>query len=311
MKQSNAYVLTFTVVMTIVCAGLLGGTANGLNGKIAASKKLDARKQILSAVTNIEGKSPSEINALFESSIKGYVVNHEGNIIETKKNKKGEDVPLIAEEVNPRAQYKESSLAKKKFPVFEFSEEGKTTAYVLPIYGNGLWDEIWGYIGVNTDLKTVKGIGFGHKAETPGLGARITEKPVQERFNGKVIYNEGKVALNFLKGEGNKDIKEYDVDGLSGATMTSKGVNAMLSNYLGYYKPYFNKIGGDAPKEEKKVEEVVPEPVVTDSTVADSNAVAVVADSLNGDSSVHADNSGTPDHATVELNKEEAKKEAH
>jgi Na+-transporting NADH:ubiquinone oxidoreductase subunit C len=280
--------------MTVVCAGLLGGTANGLKEKITAAKKLDARKQILGAVTEIEGQ---DVNALYESNIKGYVVNSAGDVVETEENKKGEQIPVIAEEINPRTEYKKSSLGDKLFPVFEYSEGGKVQAYVLPIYGNGLWDEVWGYIAIEPDFKTVKGIGFGHKAETPGLGARITEGEVQNRFKGKTIYSAaGEVKLNFMKGEKNADIGESDVDGLSGASMTTKGVNAMLANYLSYYKAYFDKAGNATPvKEEVKVEEVVPAPVVTDSTATDSNAVAVVADSLQADTSVHADNSSAID----------------
>lgn len=274
--------------MTIVCAGLLGGTANGLNGKIAASKKLDARKQILSAVIKIDGKTPQEINTLFTSEIKGYVVNSKGDIITTEKNKKGVDIPLVAEEVNPRNEYKKSSLSEKNFPVFEYIKNGKIEAYVLPIYGNGLWDEVWGYIAVNTDLKTVKGIGFGHKAETPGLGARITEKAVQDRFKDKVIYNtDGKVVLEFLKGEGNLNVQEYEVDGLSGATMTSKGVNSMLSNYLGYYKPYFAKASSN---------------VSLSTTATTSNTVALADNSTKSDTPEYAGVSSVVDQ-TLDVKK--------
>lgn len=286
MKQSNAYVLTFTVILTVLCAGLLGGTANVLKDKISSAKKLDARKGILNAVTNTEGK---DINALFLSNIKGYVVNSKGEVVKTIKNKKGEDVEISAEDINPRAEYKKTSLEDKYFPVFEYSENGEIQAYVLPIYGNGLWDEIYGFIAVKSDFNTVKGIGFGHKAETPGLGARITEAEVQSRFQDRLIYNaEGTVALKFLKGEKNviADDNKSDVDGLSGASMTTKGVNAMLSNYMGYYKAFFDKNQSATPKEEVKEEIVIaPTPVVVDSSAAIVDSVktdsvnAVVVDS--------------------------------
>lgn len=283
MKQSNAYVLTFTVILTVLCAGLLGGTANVLKEKISSAKKLDARKGILNAVTNTEGK---DINALFLSNIKGYVVNSKGETVETIKNKKGEDVKIVAEEINPRAEYKKTSLEDKLFPVFEYSENGEIQGYVLPIYGNGLWDEVYGFIAVKSDFNTVKGIQFGHIGETPGLGARITEAEVQGRFEGRVIYNaEGNVALQFLKGEKNviADDNKSDVDGLSGASMTTKGVNSMLSNYMGYYKAFFERNQSATPKEEVKEEVVIaPTPVVVDSS-------AVIVDSVKTDSSVHVE----------------------
>ena len=112
------------------------------------------------------------------------------------------------------------------------------------MFGKGLWDDVWGYIALETDLITIKGASFGHKGETPGLGARITE--VQDRFKGKKIVDaSGKlISVSFAKGEGTTDYSSDDnqVDGLSGATMTTKGVNSMLSNYFGYYDNYFKTI---------------------------------------------------------------------
>ncbi|MEP5104305.1 MAG: FMN-binding protein, partial [Ekhidna sp.] len=106
-----------------------------------------------------------------------------------------------------------------------------------------LWDWISSFIALGPDLNTVMGIAFDHKSETPGLGARITEPTVQQRYVGKEIYNDqGElVSISMVKGEGNAGLTEHQVDGMSGATITGKGVNAMLENYLTYYQAFMEK----------------------------------------------------------------------
>ena len=123
------------------------------------------------------------------------------------------------------------------------SEEGKIDAYVFPMWGNGLWDWISAYIALDSDLNTVRGIAFDHKAETPGLGARIASDVIQGRYVGKEIYNEDGelVSVTMVKGENNEGLSEHQVDGMSGATMTGKGVNAMLQQYLKCYQPFIKK----------------------------------------------------------------------
>jgi Na+-transporting NADH:ubiquinone oxidoreductase subunit C len=117
----------------------------------------------------------------------------------------------------------------------------------LPVYGYGLWNNIWGFVALKSDFKTVQGVKFQHAAETPGLGARIeSDDEVQNRYKGKSIYDGDKlVSVTMMKGEGN-DYSEnpHRVDGLSGATLTAKGVNNMLLEYFQAYQNYINKKKG-------------------------------------------------------------------
>ena len=124
--------------------------------------------------------------------------------------------------------------------VYDKGDATKIKAFIFPVYGKGLWDFIWGYVAVESDLKTVGGLVLDHKGETPGLGARITEQEVQNRFIGKEIFNSaGELdAPHFQKGEGNTYDGAHQVDGLSGATITAKGVNNMLDDYLAMYKSF-------------------------------------------------------------------------
>ena len=197
---------------------------------------MDQKKQILGAVISgdeIAAMTPDEVNAYYGSHIASTVVDVNGKEI----------AGATAEGVDVAKNYKKP-VEERQFPVYIFHEEGNVSSvksYIFPLYGAGLWDAIWGYLALDTDMNTVGGITLAHAGETPGLGARITEPGVQARFTGKEIFNESGelVAIQMQKGEG-KDYSSnpHQVDGMSGATITGNGVNNMLKNYLGYYQAY-------------------------------------------------------------------------
>ena len=112
--------------------------------------------------------------------------------------------------------------------------------YIIPLRGTGLWGPIWGYISLDNDMNTVYGAVFDHKAETPGLGAEINRDFFEKPFNGKRIFDlQGDfVSIAVVKG-GAKENDYHGVDGISGGTITSDGVTAMLKERLDKYLPYF------------------------------------------------------------------------
>ena len=177
--------------------------------------------------------------SLYSERVESKVIDINGNELST--DAKGN--PYVAETVNIQ---KNSKLDAKDraYPVFMFKDaQGEVEAYVFPTFGAGLWDWISSYVAFGKDLNTVKGIAFDHKGETPGLGARITETEVQNRFIGKEIFDkQGQlVSIDMVKGEGKTGLSVHEVDGLSGATMTTKGVNAMLEKYLECYSAFIKK----------------------------------------------------------------------
>ncbi len=245
MQQSNAYIITFSVILTVVLGLLLSGTSQLLGPIQKKAVELDTKKQILGAVLpaeEIDAMDADQILAYYENRIASKVVDLEGNEIENDEDGN----PIVAENVDIAKNYK-FAPEKRKFPVFIYHAEGneeEVESYVLPVFGAGLWDAIWGYVALQTDVNTIEGVTFGHAGETPGLGARITAQNVQDRYTGKNIFDEsGELqSVNMQKGEG-RDYSEdpHRVDGLSGATITANGVNAMLYNYLQYYKNYLGK----------------------------------------------------------------------
>jgi Na+-transporting NADH:ubiquinone oxidoreductase subunit C len=243
-QQSNTYIIVFISVVTIVLGGLLSAANQVLKPAQQRSMELDAKRQILTAVVSLEGKKGKEILDLYSQTIGAVVVDINGDVIET--NEKGE--PMTADQVNVAKNYK-LAPEKRMYPVYTYHQPGKpdaVEAYIFPMYGNGLWGPVWGYLALSTDLNTIQGVVFDHESETPGLGARITTELVQTRYKGKKMFDPSGnlVSVSMLKGESNPEssLDEHHIDGLSGATITGKGVNAMLRNYLGYYSGYIRKI---------------------------------------------------------------------
>jgi Na+-transporting NADH:ubiquinone oxidoreductase subunit C len=243
-QQSNAYVITFSVILTIVLGLLLSGTAEVLKPIQKKAEALDTKKQILGAVISAEEirkMKAEEIDAFYESHIASKVVNIKGEEISEQ-----DGVAVTAESVDVGRNYKKAP-EDRLYPVFIFHKEGDpdaVQAYILPVYGAGLWDSIWGYLALQTDLTTIEGVTFSHAGETPGLGARITARDVQGRFEGKRVFDDsGNLAsVRMQKGEGRDYSGDpHKVDGLSGATITAEGVNKMLDAYLRHYKAYLDK----------------------------------------------------------------------
>ncbi len=131
---------------------------------------------------------------------------------------------------------------KQLFPLFVFDKDGKLY-YIIPVRGKGLWGPIWGYLALEEDLNTVYGASFGHKGETPGLGAEIETEEFQKQFKGKKIFDEtgNFVSVHLIKG-GAAPEDPHGVDAVSGGTITSTGVSEMLKRTIKTYLPYFKTI---------------------------------------------------------------------
>jgi len=242
-QQSNTYIIIFSAVLTIVLGGLLSLANQGLKPMQQKSEELDTKKKILSAVTDIQKMKGNEVLNIYSETIESIVVNIDGERVE--KDEKGNAV--VAENVDIAKNYKKAP-EDRMYPVFKYHKPGdkeNVEAYIFPVYGKGLWGPIWGFIALETDLNTVRGTSFDHKTETPGLGARITTAEINKRYNGKKLFDDSGqlVSIMMLKGEHHDPsaLDDHHIDGMSGATLTGKGVNEMLQSYFGYYKNYILK----------------------------------------------------------------------
>jgi Na+-transporting NADH:ubiquinone oxidoreductase subunit C len=131
--------------------------------------------------------------------------------------------------------------------VYLVEEQGALQQVILPVYGKGLWSTMYGFIALGPDLSTVRGFGFYQHGETPGLGGEIENRSWLAKWPGKVVYDEkGAVKLRVIKGEVDAAAADarYKVDGLSGATLTARGVSNLLAYWLGEngYQPFLHQL---------------------------------------------------------------------
>jgi Na+-transporting NADH:ubiquinone oxidoreductase subunit C len=237
-QQSNTYIIVYSAVLTIILGLLLSGSSQILGPRQQEAMALDKKKQILGAVIKAEeiaAMSPEQVNEFYATRISSTVVDITG--------KEVTDAGVTAEKVEIAKDFKKKP-EERAYPVFIYHAKGnpeQVESYIFPLYGAGLWDAIWGYLALETDMNTIGGITLAHAAETPGLGARITEAKVQDRYIGKKIFDESGALVTVMmqKGEG-KDYGNdaHKVDGMSGATITGVGVNNMLKAYMGNYEAY-------------------------------------------------------------------------
>ena len=135
--------------------------------------------------------------------------------------------------------------------VFVATLEDGAVKYIIPMQGAGLWGAIWGYIALDDDKNTIYGTYFNHDSETPGLGGEITTAYFQNRFTGKHLLGEEGYSVEIVKGEAEGE----QVQAISGATITSKGVETMINTTLADYKPFLESMSEEAAGEEASQEE--------------------------------------------------------
>jgi Na+-transporting NADH:ubiquinone oxidoreductase subunit C len=240
-------VILFSLVLTIVLGGLLSLASVGLRPAQKKAEEFAKKRQILSAVQDT--KQLNDIVSVYNSRISSFIVNANGEMVE-ETNQNGQ--PLVAEDLDIEKEFKKPP-EDRLYPVYKYHLEGypdQIEAYILALYGKGLWNDIWGYVALETDMNTIAGIVFDHKGETAGLGSRITETEIQARYKGGKIFDENGVivAVSMLKGENNRpaNLDEHHINGLSGATITAKGVNHMMVDYLNCYLPFIEKLKQEA-----------------------------------------------------------------
>ena len=221
--NSNSYTIIYASVMVVIVAFLLAFVSSSLKETQNKNVQLDTKKQILAAL-NI--KNVEDADAEYKKYVKSdMLMNADGTLSENT----GEFA----------TNYEKEAKEQHRLHVFVCEVDGQTK-YVVPVYGAGLWGAIWGYIALNEDKDTVYGTYFSHASETPGLGAEIATDAFQHEFVGKKTLENGSVALGVVK-HGKVEKQDYQVDGISGGTITSVGVDTMLKECLKSYISFLTK----------------------------------------------------------------------
>ena len=236
---SNTYIFVFSLIMVTIVAVLLSFVAMQLKPRQEMNIQIEKKQDVLRSVGKAENLAKADdkdayINEEFSEYITdSYVVDFNGNKV---------DVDAFEVMLNLNAEIRKPR-EERNYPVFVYSENGGPKKYVLPVRGKGLWGPIWGYVALEDDLNTIAGAVFDHKGETPGLGADINQDWFQEPFTGKTIFDENGnfVSIEVVKG-GADPSNPHQVDAISGGTITSKGLEAMLIDCLTGYVAYFKEI---------------------------------------------------------------------
>ena len=246
MNRSKVYSVVFVLIITVFWGFVLSFAATSLREPQQANEQRNIRENILRAVGLMEREQklePEEINQLYDDSVESFLVDHEGKVI---PGSSADGVDLEEELENP-------DPAAWRLPVFVVTEGGRASVYAIPVYGQGLWSTLYGYLALEDDLDTVKGITFYKHGETAGLGAEIEQAWFQDNFVGKRIFDGSALrSIQVVKGKvadvfSNAADHTYAVDGISGASITGRGVTNLLQEKLAIYAPYITRVRAETP----------------------------------------------------------------
>lgn len=237
-KQSNLYTIIYIVVLVIVVGAALAFTSISLKPRQLANADADKMRQILASV-NIEPSKTDIIADYDRYIVDAFIVDSEGRRVDSDVKAFDVDVALQSK----------LDADRRQLPVYECKLADGAVKYILPMYGAGLWGPIWGYISVDADGKSIYSAYFAHQGETPGLGAEIEKAAFSSRFEGKMLIKDGdfmpvEVVKAGMAPTGGNDY----VDGVSGGTITSKGVSSMIDNCISPYSAFLMTLSENTNK---------------------------------------------------------------
>ncbi|MCW5517626.1 Na(+)-translocating NADH-quinone reductase subunit C [Muriicola sp. Z0-33] len=241
--DKNVYTVVFAALMVVVVGSVLAFLASALSERIKENERFEKQQNILYAMGVNENEDKGNVNFIptdrVEDEFSKYIT--EQLVISGDQITNDDEAYLIDLK-------KQLALAKNgetpKLPLFIGEKEAKKY-YIIPMYGKGLWDAIWGFIALDDQL-VVQGVYFDHKGETPGLGANIKQRYFMDDFTGESILDGTRYAgIAVAKGNNdpvNKIKDDNEVDALAGATITGNGVSAMIRESVNLYKNYLETI---------------------------------------------------------------------
>ena len=232
-RDSNGYTFIFATAMVLVVASTLAFTASSLKSLQAENVRKEKMQNILSTIGVQTDRDQAE--TLYKKYINGtFAIDHLGNL----------DKTVDAFKIKLNYEIKKP-VQDQRFPLYKAVVDNMSY-YIIPLRGPGLWDAIWGYIALKSDINTIQGAVFDHKGETAGLGAEITQQWFMDRFKEEKVFDSSGQLVGINVSKTNNDPKDTDkedheVDAISGATITGDGVTDMIIERLTHYLPYFEK----------------------------------------------------------------------
>ena len=243
-KESTVRTLTVALLVCLVCSVFVAGAAVALKPIQVDNRLLDKQRSILAiAGLGDPGMSASQVKALFGERIVARVVDLQSGTFTDAQDPRTFDPLRAAKDPKlsdslPSEQDIASIKRRERFTTVYLVEsaDGAVETLILPVRGYGLWSTLYGFVAVKGDLNTVVGFGFYQHGETPGLGGEVDNPKWKALWTGKTLFDEqGQLAVEIIKGSVDPQSAKatHQVDGLAGATLTSKGVNNLLHFWLG------------------------------------------------------------------------------
>ena len=238
-RESVSKTFVVAIVLAAVCSLLVSGAAIGLRSKQEANKIRDRKKNILivaglyDAQASVEEAFKQIEQHIVDLATGEYVSKDQQLDPETFDQRQAAKNPELSVKI-PREKDLAGIGRRAKYSlVYLVKKDGKLDQVIVPIDGKGLWSTLYGFLAIGGDLNTVLGITFYEHAETPGLGGEIDNPAWQAQWAEKKVYDkDGSVQLHVVKGAADKN-SPYQVDGLSGATLTANGVTNLVKYWLG------------------------------------------------------------------------------
>jgi Na+-transporting NADH:ubiquinone oxidoreductase subunit C len=226
------------LALCVVCSLIVSTAAVLLKPAQEINKSLDRKSNILAAAGLL--KKDIGVEEQFSQVTTKVVDLRTGKFssdvdVETYSQKKASKNSAISQELSSIEDVAKISRREHYALVYLVEKEGRLDKIILPVRGYGLWSTLYGFIALEDDGNTVAGLGFYEHGETPGLGGEVDNRSWKSVWPGKQVYKNGEAAIGLIKGKVNPASADavYQIDGLAGATLTSRGISNMMSFWLG------------------------------------------------------------------------------
>ncbi len=252
MRFSNPYIVAFAAAVCLVCSVVVSVSAVGLRERQSANKILDRQKKVLTVAGLIEegeATEPARIEELFAQRIESRAVELETGAYDPDVDPLAYDQQKALKEPELSRPAPPNKAGIQRLPtdalVYLVRDDDEISKVILPIEGKGLWSTLYGYLALAPDTTTIDGIIFYEHGETPGLGGEVDNPSWKALWVGRQAYDdEWEPAIEVIKGSaGAIEEDPYRVDGLSGATITARGVSELVQFWLGDhgFGPYLER----------------------------------------------------------------------
>lgn len=257
-KNSTAYTVLFAAAVCLICGVAVASAAVGLRERQENNKVIDKKSKVLAAARLLPtgAVSADEISRLYEENVTPRVVELKSGKFVDAMDARSFDMKQAMSDPSSSEKAPPNAAQVARLPtnslIYEIGKDGITESLVLPVQGKGLWSTLYGFLALSADTETIQGLIFYQHGETPGLGGEVDNPRWRKLWQGRKPFDSSyEPVIAVLKGQaGTVDDDPHHVDGLSGATITSRGVTHLVQFWLGEngYGPTLQQYRDQAPK---------------------------------------------------------------